>query len=48
MAYRFTVNPITCINCGICMDLCPARWLDMTRPTDSSRSSRWKRSDRPI
>ncbi|HUY75563.1 MAG TPA: FAD-dependent oxidoreductase [Ktedonobacterales bacterium] len=33
MAYRFTVNPITCINCGICMDLCPARCLDMTRPS---------------
>ncbi len=33
MAYRFTVNATTCINCGICMDLCPARCLDMTRPS---------------
>lgn len=33
MAYRFTVNNQTCINCGICMDLCPVRCLDMTRPT---------------
>ena len=33
MAYRFTVNDQTCINCGICMDLCPVRCLDMTRPT---------------
>jgi NADPH-dependent glutamate synthase beta subunit-like oxidoreductase/NAD-dependent dihydropyrimidine dehydrogenase PreA subunit len=32
MAYRFTVNGQTCINCGICMDLCPVRCLDMTRP----------------
>ncbi|HMA34969.1 MAG TPA: FAD-dependent oxidoreductase, partial [Chloroflexia bacterium] len=32
MAYRFTVNKQTCINCGICMDLCPVRCLDMTRP----------------
>jgi len=32
MAYRFHVNQDTCINCGICMDLCPARCLDMTRP----------------
>ncbi|HEX6817476.1 MAG TPA: FAD-dependent oxidoreductase, partial [Ktedonobacterales bacterium] len=32
MAYRFQVNQITCINCGICMDLCPVRCLDMTRP----------------
>lgn len=33
MAYRFTVNEQTCINCGICMDLCPVRCLDMTRPS---------------
>ncbi len=33
MAYRFQVNQLTCINCGICMDLCPVRCLDMTRPS---------------
>ncbi len=33
MAYRFQVNHQTCINCGICMDLCPVRCLDMSRPT---------------
>ena len=33
MAYRFHVNQRTCINCGICMDLCPVRCLDMTRPS---------------
>ncbi len=33
MAYRFQVNRHTCINCGICMDLCPVRCLDMTRPS---------------
>src|SRR6516162_165763 len=32
MTYRFQVNQETCINCGICMDLCPVRCLDMTRP----------------
>ncbi len=32
MAYRFQVNAQSCINCGICMDLCPVRCLDMTRP----------------
>src|SRR5579863_2994202 len=32
MAYRFEVNQQTCINCGICMDLCPVRCLDMSRP----------------
>ena len=33
MAYRFRVNENTCINCGICMDLCPVRCLDMSRPS---------------
>ncbi|HEY7348451.1 MAG TPA: FAD-dependent oxidoreductase [Ktedonobacterales bacterium] len=32
MAYRFQVDEGACINCGICMDLCPVRCLDMTRP----------------
>ena len=36
MAYRFHVNEQTCINCGICMDLCPVRCLDMTRPVDGT------------
>ncbi len=33
MAYRFQVNQTSCINCGICMDLCPVRCLDMSRPS---------------
>src|SRR5690349_7084051 len=33
MTYRFQVNQDTCISCGICMDLCPVRCLDMTRPS---------------
>jgi NADPH-dependent glutamate synthase beta subunit-like oxidoreductase/Pyruvate/2-oxoacid:ferredoxin oxidoreductase delta subunit len=33
MAYSFTVDRVACINCGICMDLCPVRCVDMTRPT---------------
>ncbi len=33
MAYRFQVNQQTCISCGICMDLCPVRCLDMSRPS---------------
>lgn len=35
MAYRFQVNELTCINCGICMDLCPVRCLDMTRSSSA-------------
>jgi NADPH-dependent glutamate synthase beta subunit-like oxidoreductase/NAD-dependent dihydropyrimidine dehydrogenase PreA subunit len=33
VAYTFTVDRVACINCGICMDLCPVRCLDMTRPS---------------
>ncbi len=32
MAYQFHLNEQSCINCGICMDLCPVRCLDMSRP----------------
>jgi NADPH-dependent glutamate synthase beta subunit-like oxidoreductase/NAD-dependent dihydropyrimidine dehydrogenase PreA subunit len=35
MAYAFAVNEQTCINCGICVDLCPVRCLDMTRPSEA-------------
>src|SRR6266568_1884494 len=40
MAYRFQVNQQTCINCGICMDLCPVRCLDMTRPSGEGELAR--------
>ncbi|MGB8348014.1 MAG: FAD-dependent oxidoreductase [Ktedonobacteraceae bacterium] len=39
MAYRFQVNDQRCINCGICMDLCPVRCLDMTRPSGTGELS---------
>src|SRR5215469_4366430 len=32
MTFQFEVNAQRCINCGICVDLCPVRCLDMTRP----------------
>ncbi|MDI3298589.1 MAG: 4Fe-4S binding protein [Bacillota bacterium] len=32
MAYRFRSNGSACIQCGVCMDVCPVRALDMTRP----------------
>lgn len=40
MAYRFVVDRETCINCGICMDLCPVRCLDMTRPAGTGEPGR--------
>ncbi|GAC1398084.1 MAG: hypothetical protein NVSMB49_05290 [Ktedonobacteraceae bacterium] len=48
MAYRFQVNEQTCINCGICMDLCPVRCLDMTRPSGEGERGRDRERDSPI
>jgi NADPH-dependent glutamate synthase beta subunit-like oxidoreductase/NAD-dependent dihydropyrimidine dehydrogenase PreA subunit len=48
MAYQFRVNTITCINCGICMDLCPVRCLDMTRPTGSGAPASADQRQSPI
>jgi NADPH-dependent glutamate synthase beta subunit-like oxidoreductase/Fe-S-cluster-containing hydrogenase component 2 len=31
VAYRFQVDRSNCINCGVCMDVCPVQALDMTR-----------------
>lgn len=40
MAYRFSVHHDICINCGICMDLCLVRCLDMTRPAGTGEPGR--------
>ena len=48
MAYRFLVNEQTCINCGICMDLCPVRCLDMTRPTGDGEMAGASERQSPI
>lgn len=48
MAYRFQVNEQTCINCGICMDLCPVRCLDMTRPSGAGEIAGANERQSPI
>jgi len=48
MAYRFFVHRDICINCGICMDLCPVRCLDMTRPTGAGEPGRAEDLRSPI
>ncbi len=48
MAYRFQVNQQTCINCGICMDLCPVRCLDMTRPAGEGEIGSAEEQSSPI
>jgi NADPH-dependent glutamate synthase beta subunit-like oxidoreductase/Pyruvate/2-oxoacid:ferredoxin oxidoreductase delta subunit len=32
MGYRIDIDRSGCINCGICMDVCPVEALDMSRP----------------
>jgi NADPH-dependent glutamate synthase beta subunit-like oxidoreductase/Pyruvate/2-oxoacid:ferredoxin oxidoreductase delta subunit len=32
VGYRFTFDDTGCLNCGVCMDVCPVAALDMTRP----------------
>ena len=32
MGYRITIDRGNCINCGVCMDVCPVQALDMSRP----------------
>lgn len=48
MAYRFHVHQTTCINCGICMDLCPVRCLDMTRPAGKGEVTHGPEQHSPI
>ncbi len=48
MAYRFQVNEQTCINCGICMDLCPVRCLDMSRPSGEGTIGLGPESQTPV
>ncbi len=33
MGYRIDIDHDNCINCAVCMDVCPVEALDMTRPT---------------
>ena len=32
MGYRIQIEDKGCLNCGVCMDVCPVQALDMTRP----------------
>ncbi len=39
MGYVFHVDRSDCLNCGVCMDVCPVQALDMTRRTGASIES---------
>ena len=32
MGYRIQIENGGCLNCGVCMDVCPVQALDMSRP----------------
>ena len=32
--YRFSFDSDQCLNCGVCVDVCPVHSLDMTRPQE--------------
>src|SRR5487761_727087 len=34
--FKFSVDETQCMNCGACMDLCPATCIEFTRPYDTS------------
>ncbi len=39
MAYRFQFDRTGCLNCGVCMDVCPVNALDMSRTASPSIES---------
>ncbi len=43
--FAVSVDEATCINCGICMDVCPIRTLDMTRAQGHGPEATFVRSD---
>jgi len=46
--WAVTVNERTCINCGICMDVCPIRTLDMTRAVGSGVEATFNRGSAAV
>jgi NADPH-dependent glutamate synthase beta subunit-like oxidoreductase/NAD-dependent dihydropyrimidine dehydrogenase PreA subunit len=41
MGYQITIDAGNCINCGICMDVCPVQALDMSRPEAPGVEDAW-------
>ncbi len=46
-AYRFSFVSRECLNCGICVDVCPLRSLDMTRPQSAGPEPEGQAPDAP-
>ena len=45
--FRFSFDPGECLNCGVCVDVCPVRCLDMTRPESSGPEPQSDAADVP-
>jgi NADPH-dependent glutamate synthase beta subunit-like oxidoreductase/NAD-dependent dihydropyrimidine dehydrogenase PreA subunit len=41
MGYRIDIHHDGCINCGVCMDVCPVQALDMSRPEGPGIEATW-------
>ncbi len=39
MGYRIDIDYGNCLNCGVCMDVCPVEALDMSRPSSAGPES---------
>jgi NADPH-dependent glutamate synthase beta subunit-like oxidoreductase/NAD-dependent dihydropyrimidine dehydrogenase PreA subunit len=47
MGYRIDIDAGNCINCGICMDVCPVQALDMSRPDGPGVEDAWSAGPLP-
>jgi Pyruvate/2-oxoacid:ferredoxin oxidoreductase delta subunit len=46
-AFRFSFDAAQCLNCGVCVDVCPVHCLDMTRPQAPGPEGTFARSATP-
>ena len=45
--FRFSFDATQCLNCGICVDVCPVHCLDMTRPQTHGPEADFARASTP-
>ena len=47
-AFRFSFDSSQCLNCGVCVDVCPVHCLDMTRPVTHGPEADFARPTAPF
>jgi Pyruvate/2-oxoacid:ferredoxin oxidoreductase delta subunit len=45
--FQFSFDADQCLNCGVCVDVCPVHCLDMTRPQRHGPEADFARTDTP-